>query len=300
MAIDKWARRFRYWRRPLSKTEFSRFKQTLSLILEALRESPILEAYDYKVRIYGSYRNRTNLRALSDIDVYVICKPPRPRFPFWRKLAQRTIYRWVAPPWYSAFKDQIHWALKEKFDFDSGSYVEAVERRNKVIGIRKTADRAGADVLVCVQRGTGSAEIEFWPDRSKRIVSWPEGHHRQAAALNRKTRRRYKTLVRLLKGMRHRLIKRKIRGPEKVSSYMIECLVRNVPKNYYDADDYMTNLRDTLSYLRRGLNSLRQWPRWWEVNEKQRMARLLRKRHKAVCQFIDAAWADLGFEPVER
>ena len=289
MVTTVWEKRFRSWKKPLSKTEVSRFKRVLQLILDALHDSLALQGYDFKVRVFGSYRNRTNLRTLSDIDVYVACKAPRAKSRFWRRLAQGTVYRWVAPPWYSRFKKEVQSALEVTF----GSH--AVDRRNKAIGIRKTAERAGADVLVCVERRSG---IEFWPDRGKRIVSWPELHRRRAASWNQEVRR-YKAMVRLLKGLRHLLIRKGVRGPDRVSSFMIECLVWNVPRNYYAADDYMSNLRGILSYLRSGLHSLRHWPRWWQVNEKERLTSLLRKRREDVCRFIDAAWEELGFEPVE-
>lgn len=287
MTLSVWERRFRRWKRPLSRTELSRFKRTLRLILSALRQSPDLADYDFKIRIYGSYRNRTNLRALSDIDVYVACKPPRPWSSFWRRLTQKTIYRWVAPPWYSSFRDDVQRALETKFG------PQEVKRRNKAIGIRKTAGRAGADVLVCVETRSG---IEFWPKRGKRVVSWPEHHRRNAASWNQEVRR-YKVMVRLLKGLRHRLIRQGVRGPEKVSSYMIECMAWNVPRNYYETEDSMSNLRGILGYWRGTLSSTR-WSRWWEVNDKKRMTDLLsRRRRKATIQFIEAAWKDLGFEP---
>jgi tRNA nucleotidyltransferase (CCA-adding enzyme) len=68
-----WEDKFRTWAQSPSKTETERLERTDRVIRAAIQASRKLAFRDIKVFTQGSYRNRTNVRRESDIDVGVLC-----------------------------------------------------------------------------------------------------------------------------------------------------------------------------------------------------------------------------------
>lgn len=308
VSID-WSRKFRSWRRPLGSEEKARCERALRMVKEAIHQSPALATHKVKIREYGSYLNNTNLRTVSDIDIYVCYVEAG----FWRTSWPRKIVSWLesvvnflrsgkAEPLplhasYSAFKGEVEKALSDSFGRS------AVRRRRKAIGVKENSGRIGADVIACFEHRRLFARysgIEFWSDNGEHIISWPEQHHENGKTKYRKTQKKYKFAVRILKRLKYRMVAEGIPEASEVSSYLIECLVWNVPNRYFRTDQYLLMIRNILTYLRKGSLNEAHWEKWKEVNGCKRLTESQRWRASKVRRFVDAAWLYLGFERVTK
>ena len=232
---------------------------------------PKLPGREIGIYVYGSYKNKTNLRAHSDIDLYVC----------WRGNRFRKDRRSA----HEKLKDELEKALAVYFDDDR------VQRRNKAIGLPRTKHRLGADVLACLEyrRSRGTAGIELWSDAGEHIVSWPWHHLNNGRAKDEATGRRFKPLVKALKGLRHELVEEKHWAALRTPSYLVECLVWNVPANLLRSESRLDNLRKVLAYLRRGTVEGNGWRRWKEVHCKDLLDHSPRWNDQIVTGFLDAA-----------
>ena len=68
-----WEDTFRRWAQPPSDAEETRCENTIKAIREAVARSPELKKRDVRAFVQGSYRNNTNVRRDSDVDVGVVC-----------------------------------------------------------------------------------------------------------------------------------------------------------------------------------------------------------------------------------
>src|SRR5688572_24176090 len=117
MAID-WVERFKTWAKPPSETEEEKASNAARMITDPVRATKILDGHKFAVYPTGSYRNNTNIRADSDVDIAVVLEDA-----FWYEL----------PPGLSAaqiglsgsslyglseFRGDLHRALLQKFGAD--------------------------------------------------------------------------------------------------------------------------------------------------------------------------------------
>ncbi|HEV2147722.1 MAG TPA: nucleotidyltransferase domain-containing protein [Longimicrobiaceae bacterium] len=72
MARD-WEALLRSWSKPPSETEQTKCENAERMIREAVRSSPTLKSRTIEVFTQGSYRNNTNVRLDSDVDICVRC-----------------------------------------------------------------------------------------------------------------------------------------------------------------------------------------------------------------------------------
>jgi len=76
MARD-WEAQFREWARPPGKTEQDRCDNAASAIRNAIKASDTLRSRSVSIFAQGSYRNNTNVRKDSDVDIGVLCIQPK-------------------------------------------------------------------------------------------------------------------------------------------------------------------------------------------------------------------------------
>jgi len=142
-----WEEQFRRWSGPASDTEDEKRDRTENAIREAIEESPDLAGRSVRVFAKGSYKNNTNVRIDSDVDVAVEF---REIFYYSAEHAVEgmseadldiTPYSGSYPP--EQFKDNVERALIEQF----GS--TAVGRGNKAIHVRENSRSLAADVVPC-------------------------------------------------------------------------------------------------------------------------------------------------------
>ncbi|RLG27967.1 hypothetical protein DRN98_10175 [Methanosarcinales archaeon] len=66
-----WEEKFARWAKPPSESEEERCSHTISMIKEALNDHPRLKTRNTTIILQGSFKNNTNIRRDSDIDICI-------------------------------------------------------------------------------------------------------------------------------------------------------------------------------------------------------------------------------------
>lgn len=233
-------------------------QKTHESIRKALKRYEWPTGVKYDVYLQGSYRNATNIRGDSDVDIVVeltssfrhdlskLSSEERNKF---------TTDHSNATYWLKHFKADVQQALCDYY----GSSMISIG--NKSIKLSEESNRLAADVVACIQYRTyrsycsmsnpDYAEgITFYTQREHRqIVNYPKIHYEKGAAKNSQVGMRYKPTVRMFKNARIRLINDRILLPSVAPSYFVECLLYNAP-----SDIIVTNLQDTFYNILEYLN----------------------------------------------
>lgn len=258
-----WVETFKIFAKPPSDTEADKANNAARMINDALRETKILDGRTFFVYPTGSYRNNTNVRASSDVDIAVVCEDA-----FWYTLpagmteGQVGIGAGSATYGLSDFRADVGRALKLKFGSD-------VKPGNKTFDISGNSYRLPADATpflnhrhyTGVKMPNGTWEyltgVETRPvsDSAKRIINWHQHHYDNGVKKNTATNRRYKRVVRILKRVRihmtdHGSAEAKAASAP-ASSFLIECLVYNCPATCFNQQEgsYYEDVKSVVAHL---------------------------------------------------
>jgi uncharacterized protein Veg len=243
--------RINLWAKPISETEEIKCQNTISQIKEAIRSH-----FGNKVTIInqGSYRNRTNIRADSDVDLAIVHDSYH--FPDINNLSEsdKELHRICATNAeykFEQFKADVHEVLKNKFGLLS------VERKNKCIRIKSNTSRVNADVVPVYgfTRYKAFNEVEvkgiaFMMDSpSVRVGSFPDHHYKNGVEKNEITSNAYKAVVRIFKNARNEMVEKGLYPHDSMPSFFIECLVWNVPKSYFENTTHREDARSVAAKI---------------------------------------------------
>ena len=201
-------------------------KQAHTSVRDALAAYEGLSAFKPDVFLQGSYKNGTNLRRDSDVDVVV-------RLPYQLKP------RLVALTGQQPERDADHHATWERWRSFRRLALRAMRQRfgtaaksgRKTIKLEKGDLHADADLVVTLSYRNG---IGFYlPDEQRWVVSYPQQHHERGAEKEEATGRRFKRTIRMYKAARNRLVEMKVLTKDDAPSYFIECLLYNVPNHLF-------------------------------------------------------------------
>jgi hypothetical protein len=292
-----WEDKFQSWGKPPSTSEQEKCDNAVRAIQKAIEESRALEGRSVSVFAQGSYRNRTNIRADSDVDVCVLCTDsiffdlPVAKAPSDFGISTPARYP------YGQFKNDVGTALTCYFGHS------AVTRGKKAFHLHANTYRLDADVVPCFQydwhqdNGNCSIGTAFLPDDGQRINNWPVQSYNNGVIKNDATSRRFKALVRILKRLRSSMDEHSIAAAKPIPSFLIECLVWNVPDDYFGHHTYTEDVRVVLAHL---FNKTMKWEdcqEWGEINElKYLFWRGQPWTWAQVHAFISAAWDYVGFK----
>jgi len=229
---------------PDSKLEiWSKLGATKSAINTHLSIRNAIEKYDwpsnldYEVYLQGSYKNNTNIRGDSDVDVvtqlnstfkYNISTLSQLEQDLFRQDYQDSEYSW------SIFRTEVLKALQSYF----GTHL--IEEGKKTIKLKPDTGFLAADIVVCLQyrnynyyRGLKNQDyadgMKFWvPTEGRWIINYPKIHYDNATEKSGRTNGLYKRFVRIFKNARSYLIDQKIIDKSLAPSYFIECLLYNI------------------------------------------------------------------------
>lgn len=299
-----WEDTFRRWSRPASDTEDEKRDWTERAIREAIQDSSELSGRSVRVFAKGSYKNNTNVRLDSDVDVAVEFQ----EIFYWGATDNAagmsgadlgiTPYSGSYQP--ERFKDDVERALVNRFG------ASAVDRGNKAIHVRENRSSLAADVVPCFTYrryyapgyGYGPLHyqgIQVHPDSGAWIENWPEQNYENGVAKNNTTSRRYKRVVRILKRLENDMLDKGINA--EVPSFLTECLVYNVPNQGFWDDSYQENVRYALVHLYNGTLEGGGADEWVEVNGLKWLFRSTQRWSKTEARtFLSSAWNYLGFE----
>lgn len=82
---------------------------------------------------------------------------------------------------------------------------------------------------------------------------------------------------------------------DELPSYLVECIVFNVPDVRFGEVSYLTNFRNVLSYIRSETREEGSWNDWVEVHGLKYLFRGSREwNHSQVYSLADRAWSAVG------
>ena len=190
-----------------------------------------LPAHD--IFLQGSYKNDTNLRRNSDVDLVVqLDVRLRPRVAsLVRPQLRNSGSHMAAYERWQSFRRLMLAALREHFG-------DAVTTGRKSLKVAQGPIPAAADVVVMLKCGNGSAL--YVPDEHRWAVSFPQQHHSKGARKERSSAGRYKRAIRMFKAARNHLLESNTITEDAAPSYFIECLLYNVPNTLFQSSPAQT------------------------------------------------------------
>ena len=233
-------------------------KRTHEAIRRALRERDALHNRNYEVYLQGSYRNSTNVRGTSDVDVVAQINdvffsnknhlPPEQREAHRRAYGSAT-YR------LEQFREDVITALCDYFGF------QAVTEGNKAIKVAQGTSRLPADVVVCAQHREYSyfrsrqdykmtEGMTFFTSDRKQIINYPKSHYENGFRKNNGCASSYKAGVRMFKNARNALVRKNWIQKASVPSYFLECFAYNASNRCYSGsrqEQFVDILNDLMS-----------------------------------------------------
>lgn len=289
---------FREWSKPPTATEEQRCTNAENVVRNAIRSYPAFATRNIEVLPQGSYRNGTNVRANSDVDICVRCMDVC-FFDLPADYSKFDVGLVDADYTYAEFKDDIERALTGYLG------AAAVSRGNKAFDLHANTYRVDADVVPTFEhrryrvqddRYTYLSGTELLPDDGTRIINWPHQNYENGTSKNNATGTRFKKLVRVLKRLRNEMADEGNAAAKVIPSYLIECLVWNTPNNAFLDEQYATNLQSILWYLYANTQTDAACNEWGEVNELKYLFRGSQPWTRTdVNNFIVAAWNRAGF-----
>lgn len=301
MAGD-WEPTFVSWTKPSSDYEQQKMDNAIAQVRKAINRSSVLVKYDTYVFAQGSYRNNTNVRQESDVDICVLNRDVEfSDFSLSGGLTRESLGLGSHPYTYPQFKNDVEVALVAYFGRD------AVERGDKAFDIEESSTRVDADVVAAYRhrRYTGNPSYgtppsitgtEFYSDSNQRIVNWPEQHYANGVEKNKRTSNRFKFAVRILKRLRYYMEDQNVAAAKGIPSYLIECLVWNVSDEAFGHNRYYDDMREVLAQTFNGTLTDDACREWGEVNELKYLFRDSQPwTRQQAHAFLSAAWDFVGF-----
>jgi hypothetical protein len=292
-----WEAQFREWAKPPGKTEKDRCDNAASAIRNAIKASDKLRTRGVSIFAQGSYRNNTNVRKDSDVDIGILCTDTFFHDPLPEDWTQERLGFSDATYHYDQYKNEVEEALVNYFGRS------AVSRGNKAFDVHETSYHVEADVAAFFEHrrykgdGTYLEGVELRTDKENhRIINWPEQHYENGVGKNNATGTRFKSIVRVLKALSNEMAGQGIRDAD-VLGFLIECLVWNVPNGEFQNSTYRANVRAALAFLFNNTRSHEDCKEWAEVSD---LIYLFHSDQKWTWQqahaFTSGAWDYIGFE----
>lgn len=277
-----WESQFKTWIRASSDTECEKQQNAERMIRDAINNYEPLSKLDIKIIPQGSYRNNTNVRQESDVDIAVCCMNPFYTDYTLAGYGDAEANNSAATYTYAQFKNDVGAALVKKFG------AAGVKRGDKAFDVHANTYRVDADVVATfAHRRYLAAEsgpvpgmvvrdwikpegMQFFADSGGgRIVNWPEQHYTNGVAKNKASGYRFKSAVRVLKNLKYEMQAGGTEDQKKAAraapSYLCECLMFNVPD--FIGDSPREYVRNAVAYLYQQTKTEGGCSEWGEVNE---------------------------------
>ena len=219
-------------------------KETLASVQHALNSYSWPDGIRYEVYLQGSYKNTTNIRGDSDVDVVVELNSC-----FYSNLTEEQKRRrefTKGKYTFSDFRSLVSDAISHYYKHYQ------IEDNNKCF--RVTGTRLPADVVACVQyrnytnpdfSDSNVKGMTFWTKNNPRqIINYPKVHYGNGVNKHQTTHNYYKPTVRMFKNIRTYLVNQNMISSDLVPSYFLECLIYNIPndKFYWEYQETFCNV----------------------------------------------------------
>jgi hypothetical protein len=292
--VADWHDKFEQWARPPSSSEQQKCGHSENAIRDAASGVSAFQDHNISVFTQGSYKNRTNVRQDSDVDICVFTPDT---FFFEGTTAGDA---GIVPPSYeyAEFKNQVGTALVDYF----GS--SAVRRGTKAFDVDENTYRLHADVIACFEYRLYSSPRKyisgtaFIPDGTARVIfNWPQQNYDSGVVKNEATNRGFKAVVRVLKSLRYAMQDAGIAAAKPVPSFLVECLVSNVPDSQFEFDLLANNVRNVLADIWNRTGDGFIYKDWLETNGIKYLFHGAQPwTREQARDFILSAWNFIGFE----
>lgn len=270
------------------------------MIKSAITASQELRDLTIEIFVQGSYANNTNVRANSDVDVCVMLTSTFfTDYPYGKSdqdygFSEGTIS-------YGEYRRRVKSAIENKFG--SASVTEG----NKSLKIRSNSYHVNADVVVAfmfkdyrtINSTNPSSYIEgirFFALNGATVTNYPKRHIANGKNKNIQTNHRYKYLARIFKRIRNAMVDDGKANKDKISSFLVECLIWNVPNRIIlGYSTWAETIKEAIIYLYHAIEDDKQKD-WGEVSECLYLFNDGRKwSAEDVQSFLLAMWIYLGY-----
>lgn len=291
--------RLQSWTAPLTDTEKQRAENSIKMIQAAIDGSDELKSMDIEIFIQGSYANNTNVRSESDVDICVMLKDVfHCVYPDGKN---REDYGFTtATLTFSHYRDMIKSALEAKFGSDY------VSDGNKSLKIDENTYHVKADVVPAFQlrnyyywESTNPSRyiegIWFMSKAGEEVINYPKEHISNGITKNNETNHEYKKLVRIMKHIRNDMVDDKKAEGNKITSFLVECLVWNIPNSTITGYSTWTEtVKQAIIFLFNAINDGKH-TKWTEVSKMLYLFRERKRTDQDAKQWLYDAWNYLGY-----
>jgi hypothetical protein len=279
-----WEPKLQRWSVGPGKTEEEQMEHAATAIRTAIDRSPILGTHVIEVLPTGSFRNRTHIPTESDVDVAVIYKDvfiSKWDFADARAKTDPAVVQELmreagvttSPYTYAQYKNEVEGALVDYFGRTN------VKRGDKAFDITENTYRVESDCVAMFQHrqwfrnAAGRLDFTegtmFYPDSdpSKAILNYPKQQYENGRAKHDRTSRRFKKMVRIVKNLCNEMADAGIAAADPIPSFLIECLVYQVPDAVFGRSTFYEELQLVLAFIATNTDSTDTCGKWTEVNE---------------------------------
>lgn len=257
------------WAKAPSETEEGKCQVIVERVTNTIKAE-----FGNKVRIFlqGSYKNRTNVKLDSDVDIIVCYQDVYFHSDAFLSNEEKTTFQSLrnrSDYHFSEFRSKIESLLISVFTSD-------VELKEKCIKIKGNTYRVNADVIPAFvhkrlrtgyPNDTHTEGIEFRTSTGSKIISFPEQHYANGVQKNKDTSQMYKPIVRILKKVRNELIDQGQMTSKDMSSFMVECLVWNVlPHTHFLHNTYKEATKAVITQIWNDMRDTNKSDKYAEVN----------------------------------
>ena len=258
--------KIRRWAEPPGDTDKEKSERALRMVDLAIKNDPKLSRLSIEVFTKGSFHNRTNIQSDSDVDVGVLAlKYSFNDYPTGKSAAD---FNLVDSEYsYEEFKGDVAKAIQNKFGYQS------VTVGAKAIKVHANTVRVDADVVphFVHRRYRNNGEplegVALKTPNGELIYNWPQQDYDNGVKKNERTGKRYKALVRILKNLRCDMEESGANAAKGIASYLIACLIWNVPDSTFEEPTYYGLVERALKYLIVQTSDFANVEEWGEVNE---------------------------------
>jgi hypothetical protein len=257
------------WVQPSSVSEQDRQDRAERMIREAMDLHPPFSGVPIYVYAKGSYANNTNVRLDSDVDIVVECRDCR-FYDYAAGIARGPslgVYagRWTRDVW----RQEVTTAVVNRFGTSGVDATGSIA----ILVKEQPGSRPSADVVPSFEyhlyrtsdRARYAEGSAVFTRQGSKVVNWPAQQLENGRRKNDATGRRYKNFVRALKNAENHLADRGVFAEK--PSYLMECLVWNVPNQTLTLGDLDDAFRSTLQWLWDHLTTQYVRESWIEPNE---------------------------------
>ncbi|HEY0737192.1 MAG TPA: nucleotidyltransferase [Herpetosiphonaceae bacterium] len=254
-SVQDWESKFTVWAKGPGQTEQNKCENAERMVRDAINAHPAFKNRNIRVFLQGSYRNRTNVRMDSDVDICVLCMDAFVGDYSHVPGVNASTLGFINSPYkFDNLKKDVYDALVAKFG------VKAVTPGDKAFDIKENTYRVSADVVPTFegrlyyrdnlgQLRYHSGTVLESAKNKRTINNWPEQHYNNGVSKHTQTSRQFKKKVRCLKNLSNEMASFSIASAESMASFLLESLVYNCPDNLFGYDSHYDDMKAVIAYL---------------------------------------------------